>query len=97
MNHTPALKNGLFVAQGTTTNGDFLLPFKTGAFLAGVPLRPVILKYDTVRVSTFTASVAGYSFCLCCETLIFCGVDDTGTIEYISRKPASTLSQSQVP
>jgi hypothetical protein len=32
--------------QGTTTNGRFLLPFKTGAFLAGVPLQPVIIKYD---------------------------------------------------
>lgn len=55
---TTAVTNGLLIAQGTTTNGDFLLPFKTGAFLAGVPVRPVILKYDTVRVLAFTASVA---------------------------------------
>ncbi len=34
--------------QGTTTNGDFLLPFKTGAFLAGAPVQPVILKYGKV-------------------------------------------------
>ena len=34
--------------QGTTTNGDYLLPFKTGAFLAGVPVQPVILKYGKV-------------------------------------------------
>ncbi len=32
--------------QGTTTNGKYLLNFKTGAFLAGLPLQPVILKYD---------------------------------------------------
>ena len=34
--------------QGTTTNGDYLLPFKTGAFLAGEPVQPVILKYGQV-------------------------------------------------
>ena len=31
--------------QGTTTNGEYLLPFKTGAFLAGAPVQPVVLKY----------------------------------------------------
>ena len=31
--------------QGTTTNGRYLLPFRTGAFLAGAPVQPVILKY----------------------------------------------------
>lgn len=31
--------------QGTTTNGRFLLPFKTGAFLAGVPVLPTIIHY----------------------------------------------------
>ena len=34
--------------QGTTTNGDYLLPFKTGAFLAGQPVQPVILRYGKV-------------------------------------------------
>lgn len=34
--------------QGTTTNGDYLLPFKTGAFLAGKPVQPVILRYGKV-------------------------------------------------
>ncbi|CAA0840126.1 Lysophospholipid acyltransferase LPEAT1 [Striga hermonthica] len=29
--------------EGTTTNGDYLLPFKTGAFLAQSPVRHVIL------------------------------------------------------
>lgn len=32
--------------EGTTTNGMFLLPFKTGAFLAGVPVQPVLLQYS---------------------------------------------------
>ena len=34
--------------QGTTTNGEYLLPFKTGAFLAGAPVQPVILCYGKV-------------------------------------------------
>ena len=34
--------------QGTTTNGTHLLPFKTGAFLAGAPVQPIILKYGKV-------------------------------------------------
>jgi hypothetical protein len=35
--------------QGTTSNGKCLLPFKTGAFLAGLPVQPIILKYADVR------------------------------------------------
>jgi len=37
--------------QGTTTNGRLVLPFKTGAFLAGVPVQPCMIKYETGRVS----------------------------------------------
>ena len=40
--------------QGTTTNGKFLLPFKSGAFLAGVPVQPVILQYGEVSVFFFS-------------------------------------------
>ena len=39
----------LLFPEGTTTNGRYLLPFKTGAFLAGLPLRPVVLRYADVR------------------------------------------------
>lgn len=42
--------NALCGMQGTTTNGNFLLPFKTGAFLAGVPVQPVILQYGKVML-----------------------------------------------
>ena len=34
--------------QGTTSNGSCLLPFKTGAFLAGLPVQPIILRYGEV-------------------------------------------------
>ncbi|KAK7910463.1 hypothetical protein WMY93_015147 [Mugilogobius chulae] len=43
----------LMFPEGTTTNGKALIKFKPGAFLAGVPVQPVLLRYpnklDTVR------------------------------------------------
>ncbi|XP_041738664.1 lysophospholipid acyltransferase LPCAT4 [Coregonus clupeaformis] len=43
----------LMFPEGTTTNGTILIKFKPGAFLAGVPVQPVLLHYpnklDTVR------------------------------------------------
>ncbi|KAF7653566.1 hypothetical protein LDENG_00081420 [Lucifuga dentata] len=43
----------LMFPEGTTTNGTALIKFKPGAFLAGVPVQPVLLHYpnklDTVR------------------------------------------------
>lgn len=37
--------------EGTTTNNRYLLPFATGAFVAGVPVQPVVIKYHNGRVS----------------------------------------------
>ncbi|KAJ8908274.1 hypothetical protein NDN08_008365 [Rhodosorus marinus] len=31
--------------EGTTSNGEFLLPFKTGGFVSGTPVQPVIIRY----------------------------------------------------
>ncbi|AES82037.1 lysophospholipid acyltransferase LPEAT1 isoform X1 [Medicago truncatula] len=45
--------------EGTTTNGDFLLPFKTGGFLAKAPVLPVILKYPYQRFSPAWDSISG--------------------------------------
>ncbi|XP_050364436.1 lysophospholipid acyltransferase LPEAT1 isoform X2 [Argentina anserina] len=45
--------------EGTTTNGDFLLPFKTGAFLAKAPVLPVILRYPYKRFSPAWDSISG--------------------------------------
>ncbi|CAL8326318.1 unnamed protein product [Lota lota] len=43
----------LIFPEGTTTNGTVLMKFKPGAFLAGVPIQPVLLSYpnklDTMR------------------------------------------------
>lgn len=32
--------------EGTTTNGSHLLKFRTGAFVAGVPIAPVLIRYS---------------------------------------------------
>ncbi|XP_043709452.1 lysophospholipid acyltransferase LPEAT1-like isoform X2 [Telopea speciosissima] len=45
--------------EGTTTNGDFLLPFKTGAFLSKSPVLPVILRYPYRRFSPAWDSISG--------------------------------------
>ncbi|RZC55111.1 hypothetical protein C5167_013965 [Papaver somniferum] len=47
------------VAEGTTTNGDFLLPFKTGAFIAKAPVLPVILRYPYQRFSPAWDTISG--------------------------------------
>ncbi|KAL3639220.1 hypothetical protein CASFOL_017127 [Castilleja foliolosa] len=45
--------------EGTTTNGEYLLPFKTGAFLAKAPVLPVIVKYPYHRFSPAWDSISG--------------------------------------
>lgn len=45
--------------EGTTTNGDYLLPFKTGVFLAKAPVLPVILRYPYQRFSPAWDSISG--------------------------------------
>ncbi|GKV04803.1 hypothetical protein SLEP1_g16910 [Rubroshorea leprosula] len=47
--------------EGTITNGSYLLPFKTGAFLARVPVLPVILRYPYQRFSPAWDSISGAS------------------------------------
>uniref|UniRef100_A0A7N0UPN6 Phospholipid/glycerol acyltransferase domain-containing protein n=1 Tax=Kalanchoe fedtschenkoi TaxID=63787 RepID=A0A7N0UPN6_KALFE len=47
--------------EGTTTNGDYLLPFKTGAFLSKTPVLPVILRYPYQRLSPAWDSISGVS------------------------------------
>ncbi|XP_042397922.1 lysophospholipid acyltransferase LPEAT1-like isoform X1 [Zingiber officinale] len=49
----------LLFPEGTTTNGDFLLPFKSGAFLAKAPVVPVILRYPYHRFSPAWDSISG--------------------------------------
>ncbi|TVU18957.1 hypothetical protein EJB05_35080 [Eragrostis curvula] len=57
------------VSEGTTTNGDYLLPFKTGAFLAKAPVQPVILRYPYKRFNPAWESMSGarHIFLLLCQ------------------------------
>ncbi|CAM8935937.1 unnamed protein product [Rhodiola kirilowii] len=55
--------------EGTTTNGDYLLPFKTGAFLSKAPVLPVILRYPYRRFSPAWDTISGarHVFLLLCQ------------------------------
>ncbi|KAL3514610.1 hypothetical protein ACH5RR_027327 [Cinchona calisaya] len=55
--------------EGTTTNGDFLLPFKIGAFLSKAPVLPVVLRYPYRRLSPAWDSLSGarHVFFLLCQ------------------------------
>ena len=52
---------GIEFTEGTTTNGGYVLPFKTGAFLARAPVQPVILKYPFKRFSPAWDTISGVS------------------------------------
>lgn len=57
-------------SEGTTTNGDYLLPFKTGAFLPKAPVLPVILRYPYERFSPAWDTISGVSIYLAILTLV---------------------------
>jgi hypothetical protein len=59
--YTPNTLDYIPIVEGTTTNGDYLLPFKTGAFLARAPVQPVILRYPYKRFSPAWDSMSGVS------------------------------------
>jgi len=42
---TPGQRPLLLFPEGTTSNGDAILPFKKGAFLFGAPVRPAVITY----------------------------------------------------
>ncbi|XP_074864430.1 lysophosphatidylcholine acyltransferase 2 [Carettochelys insculpta] len=59
----------LIFPEGTCTNRSCLITFKQGAFIPGVPVQPVLLRYPN-RVDTVTWTWQGYSFKqLCLMTL----------------------------
>jgi len=43
--------------EGTTTNGSYLLPFRTGAFAAGVPIQPIHLEFPFRRLNPAWESI----------------------------------------
>ncbi|KAK4529671.1 hypothetical protein CCYA_CCYA02G0528 [Cyanidiococcus yangmingshanensis] len=50
--------------EGTTTNGKYLLAFKTGAFVAGLPVQPVILAYEQRCFSLAYETIRGWKYIL---------------------------------
>ena len=49
------LKADVAGVQGTTTNGKLVLPFKTGAFLAGVPVQVGQIPSSVAHLNTIQA------------------------------------------
>ncbi|KAL3131350.1 hypothetical protein ABBQ38_000636 [Trebouxia sp. C0009 RCD-2024] len=60
----------LLFPEGTTTNGLYLLPFKSGAFLAGAPVQPVLIQYGKGRASPAWESIdiKWHLFLMMCST-----------------------------
>eukprot|EP00884_Botryococcus_braunii_P006258 jgi/Botrbrau1/15633/Bobra.4_1s0018.1 len=61
----------LLFPEGTTTNGKYFLPFKTGAFLAGAPVQPYLLKYGkgAINPSWETIPATWHIFLMLCNPL----------------------------
>eukprot|EP00798_Chlamydomonas_sp_ICE-L_P021338 gene21338-biopygen30050 len=79
-------KTGAFLsgAPGTTTNGRYLCKYKTGAFLAGAPVRPVVMHFlnqDYVSPSWESINIKRHIFIMMatlfhkviCYELSYCG------------------------
>ncbi|XP_058080715.1 lysophospholipid acyltransferase LPEAT1-like [Magnolia sinica] len=66
---TPKARVSNSLEEGTTTYGDFLLPFKTGAFLSKTPVLPMILRYPYERFSPAwdTISAVRHVILLLCQ------------------------------
>ncbi|PNI63949.1 LPCAT2 isoform 7, partial [Pan troglodytes] len=60
----------LVFPEGTCTNRSCLITFKPGAFIPGVPVQPVLLRYPN-KLDTVTWTWQGYTFIQLCM-LTFC-------------------------
>nr|XP_058899850.1 lysophosphatidylcholine acyltransferase 2 isoform X2 [Kogia breviceps] len=60
----------LVFPEGTCTNRSCLITFKPGAFIPGVPVQPVLLRYPN-KLDTVTWTWQGYTFIQLC-VLTFC-------------------------
>ncbi|KAG9391149.1 Lysophospholipid acyltransferase [Carpediemonas membranifera] len=57
--NNPAMPPLVIFPEGTTTNGLGLIPFKPGAFIAGVPVNPVVIRYpNAASVAWDTCSLS---------------------------------------
>uniref|UniRef100_A0A8C5K1Q3 Lysophosphatidylcholine acyltransferase 2 n=1 Tax=Jaculus jaculus TaxID=51337 RepID=A0A8C5K1Q3_JACJA len=60
----------LVFPEGTCTNRSCLITFKPGAFIPGVPVQPILLRYPN-KLDTVTWTWQGYTFLQLC-VLTFC-------------------------
>ena len=75
-------------AEGTTTNGDYILPFKSGAFLAKLPVTLVVIQYGSNRVSPAWESISGFRHLL----LMLCEPRHTASVSAVDLHPGENES-----
>lgn len=75
-------------AEGTTTNGDYILPFRSGAFLAKLPVTLVVIQYESNRVSPAWESISGFRHLL----LMLCELRHTASISVLDFHPRENES-----
>ncbi|XP_034378550.1 lysophosphatidylcholine acyltransferase 2 [Arvicanthis niloticus] len=71
----------LVFPEGTCTNRSCLITFKPGAFIPGVPVQPVLLRYPN-KLDTVTWTWQGYTFIQLC-VLTFCQLFTKVEIEFM--------------
>ncbi|XP_027725345.1 lysophosphatidylcholine acyltransferase 2 isoform X1 [Vombatus ursinus] len=71
----------LVFPEGTCTNRTCLITFKPGAFIPGVPVQPVLLRYPN-KLDTVTWTWQGYTFIQLC-ILTFCQLFTKVEVEFM--------------
>ncbi|XP_035137598.1 lysophosphatidylcholine acyltransferase 2 isoform X1 [Callithrix jacchus] len=71
----------LVFPEGTCTNRSCLITFKPGAFIPGVPVQPILLRYPN-KLDTVTWTWQGYTFIQLCM-LTFCQLFTKVEVEFM--------------
>lgn len=71
----------LVFPEGTCTNRSCLITFKPGAFIPGVPVQPILLRYPN-KLDTVTWTWQGYTFIQLCM-LTFCQLFTNVEVEFM--------------
>ncbi|XP_075832996.1 lysophosphatidylcholine acyltransferase 2 isoform X1 [Microtus pennsylvanicus] len=71
----------LVFPEGTCTNRSCLITFKPGAFIPGVPVQPILLRYPN-KLDTVTWTWQGYTFIQLC-VLTFCQLFTKVEVEFL--------------
>ncbi|XP_036296626.1 lysophosphatidylcholine acyltransferase 2 isoform X3 [Pipistrellus kuhlii] len=80
----------LVFPEGTCTNRSCLITFKPGAFIPGVPVQPILLRYPN-KLDTVTWTWQGYTFFQLC-VLTFCQPFTRVEVEFM---PVQTPSDEE--